>query len=100
MRLTVAVRPVPCDCIDIMMVPGNLRTGTACIFPLGFGGQAVGHAPLLLVECAHKCECVVPRNTFYWFVRVAAEPAWIVAHHCFPLCLRDRVFPQIKWLAD
>ena len=31
---------------------------------------------------------------------MALESAWIVAHHRFPLRLRDWVLPQIKRLAD
>src|SRR5262249_28857677 len=70
------------------------------ILPLGFGRQVVVPTLLPLAELVQKGERVVPRNTFHWLVRMAPELAWIVAHHRFPLRLRDRVLPQIKRLAD
>src|SRR5712692_3076280 len=98
--MTVAVRIVPCNRIDIMMVSGGLRTGTARIFPLGFGWQVVVPLTFLLVEFAQKCLHVVPRNIFYRMIKAVLTCTWIATHHCCPLPLRDQVPLQIKRLTD
>src|SRR5262245_38944253 len=83
-----------------MVVPGVLRTSTERIFPLSFGREAVVPTNFLFVELVQKGLYVYPGNVFHRKMRIAFESAWIVAHHRFPLRLRDRVLPQIKRLAD
>jgi hypothetical protein len=92
----VAVSFVPCDGVDIRMVPEGLRTGTARIFPLGFGRQMVDPVPLPLVDPVEKCLYVISRNILYRTIGVIPIYACIATHHRFPLPLRDRCISPDK----